>query len=151
MFYKMYKLVRFYCSLMWYVVCMVFLHFLSKKLVCLWSMCIHTPMRSHLWNMRRNIMTTFFLVSSYPINDWKLWLICFNETSIMNCSLINHNNPVLWALPFIQATAGVILHNYSKFPVFERGLWKRPITSLPRITEQACICVYKAYTFYLFF
>ncbi len=79
------------------------------------------------WNMCRNIMTTFFLVSSYPINDWKLWLICFNETSIMNCSLINHNNPVLRALPFIQATAEVILHNYSKFPVFERGLWKRPI------------------------
>ncbi len=72
-------------------------------------------------------MTTFFLVSSYPINDWKLWLTCFNETSIMNCSLINHNNPVLRALPFIQATAEVILHNYSKFPVFERGLWKRPI------------------------
>ncbi len=45
----------------------------------------------------------------------------------MNCSLINHNNPVLRALPFIQATAEVILHNYSKFPVFERGLWKRPI------------------------
>ncbi len=103
--------------------------FLSKKLVCLWSMCIHTPMRSPFksWNMRLNIMTTFFLVSSYPINDWKLWLICFNETSIMNCSLINHNNPVLRALPFIQATAEVILHNYSKFPVFERGLWKRPI------------------------
>ncbi len=108
---------------------MVFLHFLSKKLVCLWSI-VHTyayalPFKS--WNMRRNIMTTFFLVSSYPINDWKLWLICFNETSIMNCSLINHNNPVLRALPFIQATAEVILHNYSKFPVFERGLWKRPI------------------------
>ncbi len=108
---------------------MVFLHFLNKKLVCLWNI-VHTyayalPFKS--WNMRRNIMTTFFLVSSYPINDWKLWLICFNETSIMNCSLINHNNPVLRALPFIQATAEVILHNYSKFPVFERGLWKRPI------------------------
>ncbi len=81
------------------------------------------------WNMRRNIITIFFLVSSYPINDWKLWLICFNETSIMNCSLINHNNPVLRALPFIQATAEVILHNYSKLPVFECGLWKRPIIS----------------------
>ncbi len=113
---------------MWYVVCMLFLQFWSKKLVCLWSMCIHTPaLPFKSWNMRRNIMTTFFLVSSYPINDWKLWLICFNETSIMNCSLINHNNPVLRALPFIQATAEVILHNYSKFPVFERGLWKRPI------------------------
>ncbi len=33
---------------------------------------------------------------------------------------------MLWALPFIQATE-VILHKYSKFPVFERGLWKRPI------------------------
>ncbi len=113
---------------------MVFLHSLSKKLVCLWSMCIHTPMRSHLNHeiCVRNIMTTFFLVSSYPINDWKLWLICFNETSIMNCSLINHNNPVLRALPFIQATAEVILHNYSKFLVFERGLWKRPIVYIPK-------------------
>ncbi len=88
MFYKMYKLVRFYCSLMWYGI--PFLQFLNKKLVC-----------------------------HYFISN--------NETSIMNCSLINHNNPVLWALPFIQATAEVILHNYSKFPVFERGLWKRPI------------------------
>ncbi len=110
---------------------MVFLQFWSKKLVCLWSMCIHTPaLPFKSWNMRRNIMTTFFLVSSYPINDWKLSLICFNETSIMNCSLINHNNPVLRALPFIQATAEVILHNYSKFPVFERGLWKRPTVGL---------------------
>ncbi len=87
---------------------MVFLHFLSKKLVCLWSI-VHTyayalPFKS--WNMRRNIMTTFFLVSSYPINDWKLWLICFNETSIMNCSLINHNNPVLRALPFHSGYSG---------------------------------------------
>ncbi len=32
---------------------------------------------------------------------------------MMNCSLINHNNPVLQALPFIQATAEVILHNLS--------------------------------------
>ncbi len=45
----------------------------------------------------------------------------------MNCSLINHNDPVLQALPFIQATAEVILHNYSKSLVFERGLRKRPI------------------------
>ncbi len=41
---------------------------------------------------------------------------------LMNCSLINHNDPVLRALPFIQATAEVILHNYSKSLVFERGL-----------------------------
>ncbi len=97
------------------------------------------------WNMRRNIITTFFLVSSYPVNDWKLWLICFNETSIMNCSLINHNNPVLWALPFIQATAEVILHNYSKFPVFERGPWKRPIRSTSQsaksiVVESLVVC-----------
>ncbi len=113
----MYKLVRFYCSLMWYV-CMVFLHFFKVKS---WSVSevlwIHTPPWIHAhpfksWNMRGNIMTT-----------------CFNETSMMNSSLINHNNPVLRALPFIQATAEVILHNYSKLTVFERGPWKRPIVS----------------------
>ncbi len=58
----------------------------------------------------------------------------------MNCSLINHNNPVLRALPFIQATAEVILHNYSKFPVFERGLWKRPVISrLPEMCHSEAV------------
>ncbi len=75
-------------------------------------------------NSRMKNRRTF---SSYPINDWKLKLTCFNKTSMKNLSLINHNNPVLQALPFILATAEVVLHNWSKLPVFKRRLWKRPI------------------------
>jgi len=63
--------------------------------------------------------TTFSSVSSYPINDCKLWLICFDGTSVMNCISVSHNNPMLWALPFIQVTVEVILQSYSKIWLFE--------------------------------
>ncbi len=66
----------------------------------------------------------------------------------MNCSLINHNNPVLRALPFIQTTAEVILHNYSKFPVSKRGLWKRPIVwQFPLFSEASSSLINMDITF----
>lgn len=77
-------------------------------------------------------MTTFYLDSSHPINDCKLWLICFDETSMKNCSSENQNNTMLWALPFIQVTVKVILHNYSKIPLFtwkfEKGILCQNVT-----------------------
>ncbi len=56
------------------------------------------------------------------LDKYSSWRVGRVVPMIMNSSLINHNDPVLRALPFIQATAEVILHNYSKSLVFERGL-----------------------------
>jgi len=44
--------------------------------------------------IHRNYMAPFFFASLYPINDCKLKLVCLDEVSVINCSSINHNNPV---------------------------------------------------------
>ncbi len=92
MFYKMYKLVRFCCSLVWYGVLAVFGWRAGLSLGCVRA-CACAP----IWIMgcASECHGGIFPVSSYPVGDWRLWLICFNETSIVNCSLVGRSGTVL--------------------------------------------------------
>ncbi len=90
----------------------------------------------------RSIHTAWLVRShlNHEISKWKMvemfwWNIC-DELYINS---LNHNNTVLWTLPFIQIIAEIILRYYSKLQLFERGGVKKVCdVCWSQITNQEC-------------